>query len=725
MSNTIANKKYPEYESSEQWLAEIRQKTNLPDLTLLQQACEFLNTHKEEKAPPLATSCRNQGFIIANTLCHLECDINTLVAGLLLPLSQYNAHTKTLISQQFPNRISQLIQGVERVGAINTLRSKSTNNVVQQKQIDQLRKMQLAMVSDIRVVLIKLAEQLSVLRYLRFCPPIQQKTIARQTMDVIAPLANRLGIGELKWQLEDLAFRTLQPERYKEISTALKMRRDEREQFIKEITKTLNEMLSQQGIENFSISGRPKHIFSIHKKIEKKQLPMDEIYDISAVRVVVDSIEDCYNVLALVHERWPHVSKEFDDYIAKPKSNGYRSIHTVIKDPSGHHTEIQIRTKTMHQEAEFGVAAHWNYKEDNSHTAEYADKISWLHEILDWRNEISSEVAFDDAIYVFTPAGDIFDLSAGATALDFAYRVHTDVGHRCRGAKVNGQLVPLTHNLKTGDQVEILTQKNHAPSRDWLNPHSGYLHTQQARSKVKHWFRQLDYAENLEHGISVWEKANQQSHYSKQDLAKAVDRFNFKKVDDMLAALGAGDVSCQAIMQYLNRLHHKPADNDNTIALSITTSHNAPLVDKGMRVEGITDLLTQIARCCKPIPGDPVLGYVTQGRGVTVHHRDCRNLQQTLLYRPERLIAVDWGNEHADRHPVDIAIEAYDRNGLLRDISGLIASENLTILGFSSRVDKMRNLAFVHLTIEISSLHSLQKVLQQIKQVEGVLKASR
>lgn len=496
-------------EVSRDWLVSRQADHAYLDLDLLQRACSLVH-HLDQ-------TLLTQGLSIADELLLLNCDNQTLAAAIIYPVIDHHQPEEILLEKFLPNEVYHLAHGVKKMDAIQQS-SRSDRS-----RADNLRKMCLAMVDDVRIVLIKLSEQLVLLKSLRQCPPDRQQKIAQQVMNIYAPLANRLGVGQMKWQMEDLAFRYLNTDEYRKISQALKMRRQDREFFIKDMIKQLHHLLEGAGVHNAEISGRAKHIYSIHRKIQRKRVDFSEIYDTSAVRILVKTIEDCYKALSVAHTEWPHISREFDDYIAKPKPNGYRSIHTVIVSKENINVEIQIRTFQMHEEAELGVAAHWQYKEGAAKQSSYSEKINWLRHIMDWQKEVSApqegqlyKKIFEDRVYVFTPGGDVFDLEAGATPLDFAYHVHTLIGHRCRGAKVNDIMVPLTHQLRTGDQVAIITGKEPQPSRDWLNPAAHYLKTNAALQKVRSWFKRQEQEKHLAAGLSLWEKNCRREGISKK-----------------------------------------------------------------------------------------------------------------------------------------------------------------------------------------------------------------
>jgi len=714
-------------EDYDDWLSHISQLDYL-DHDMLGNAFQFAQDQGHLKKIPYAENALQLGVAMAQTLLSLNCDNETLVAALLYPTFQYHHPKKEILLQQFGKPIYKLISGAHNIDLIHTMQAQHS-----QKQVDNVRRMLLAMVDDIRMVLIKLAEQLSILKYLRHCSDIQQQQIAHQIMQIYAPLANRLGIGQIKWQMEDLAFRYLEPEQYKHISKSLKMRRTDREVFITQMMTELESLFKEAHIEKMEITGRAKHIYSIHRKIQRKRTEFSEIYDASALRILVPSIKDCYTALGIIHGKWEPIAKEFDDYIAKPKANGYRSIHTAIIGPHDLNVEIQLRTFKMHEEAELGVAAHWKYKEGNNQQSTYEDKIAWLREVMAWQREISGNEkqtalsdVFNDRVYVFTPKGDIYDLPAGATPLDFAYHIHTEVGHRCKGAKVHGKLVPLTQALQNGDKVEIMTTKVSAPSRDWINPNQGYLTTQTALNKVRAWFRKENFAENFSRGEEIWEKAIRHKTIHKNDIQKVVSKLNFKSMDDLIAAIGANHIGAATIINQIESLSKERDQIENTENHVIHKPKPSKNPSRSQfTIDGVGNLLTQIARCCKPIPGDPIIGYITRGHGISIHHKNCRNVQQAMDYRSQRLIPVSWNHAQSQHYVIDVLIESMDRAGLVRDVTNELANEKASILGLSTRVDKLNNVAFINCTLELNSQHDIDKLLATLKRIEGIVQVTR
>jgi GTP pyrophosphokinase len=588
--------------------------------------------------------------------------------------------------------------------------------------------MLLAMVEDVRVVLIKLADRLHNMRTLYHLPEDKQKRIARETLDIYAPLANRMGIWQVKWELEDLALRYLEPDTYKKIAKLLDEKRIDREKYIKRVIDEINAELKKANI-SAEVSGRPKHIYSIWKKMKRKGVDFNEIFDVRAVRILVESVADCYAALGVVHTLWAHVPKEFDDYIATPKGNNYQSLHTAVIGPEGRTLEVQIRSRDMHERAELGLASHWRYKEGGKFDPGFEQKIAWLRQLLEWKDEESdaggfvdrfkAEV-FEDRVYVITPKGNVVDLAYGATPLDFAYHIHTEIGNRCRGAKINGNIVPLTYTLKTGEQVEILQSRTGTPSRDWLNPHLGYLKTSRAKAKVRTWFKQLDQEKNIAAGRAVLDKELSRLGLANIGHENIAERLHFDKNDDLYAAIGRGDVSATQIAN---------AAQDVTVALhpdtyflkNISTTKPSDQRDT-VKIHGVGNLMTNMARCCKPVAGDPIVGYITQGRGVTIHRADCKN----ILRQPhERLIEVSWNTESGAMYLVDIVVSAYDRQGLLRDITGILSDEKVNVIAVNTMTDVRDHMASMKLSIEISGIAQLSRLLARINQLPNVIDVKR
>ncbi len=712
------------------WIENLKITHQKHDIVLIEKAYLFAENHDTKTSPQYGTSSFAFGLLMAETLIALNCDTHAIAAALLYPTLFLNPNLTEQLEKEFDRSVLKLMLGALHMEAIHHVRNKKIKLAAQQNQIDNLRKMLLAMVDDIRTVLIKLAERLVLLNHLKFFSPEMQQQIAQDTMDYYAPLANRLGIGQLKWQLEDEAFRYLNSAEYISISKTLNMKRQDRDRVIVKMITELKKMFDNSGIEKFDITGRAKHIYSIYRKIQKKSVGFKDIYDASALRVLVSTIHDCYTALSLVHAKWPHVKQEFDDYIAKPKSNGYQSIHTAITLPNSTAIEIQIRTFQMHDSAELGVAAHWKYKENQTTQTKYENKIAWLREVMDWQKELSAaessaklyQEAFKDRVYVFSPEGDAFDLASGATPLDFAYLIHTDIGHRCRGAKVNNVLVPLTTILHTGDRIDIMTSKILQPSRDWMRPDLGYLKTKTALQKVRHYFKKQEFEKEVAAGALIWEKSYKQHGFQKTDLQKILHDFNFKNTDSILAALGAGDISLSAIAAKIQATKPKEKTDELLVIKAATQAHSHSF---DFASPGAKQLLTQIAKCCNPIPGDAVIGYITQGRGITVHQKICSNIKRVQKSKSERLIEINWGDSDHKNYRINIDIVSEDRTGLLHDVSSVLTQLDLSILALQSLVNKNNNSAFITLSIELDNQHTLATLLQKLKQIRGVSEVTR
>jgi GTP pyrophosphokinase len=577
---------------------------------------------------------------------------------------------------------------------------------------------------DVRVVLIKLADRLHNMRTLGYLPEEKRNRIAKQTLDIFAPLANRLGIWQVKWELEDLAFRHSEPETYKQIAASLAERRSEREEKLVEIEERLKALLSQENI-SAEVSGRPKHIFSIYSKMRRKGVPFDAVTDVRAVRIIVKDVATCYHVLGLIHTHWRPVPGEFDDYIAAPKDNFYQSLHTAVFFDDGKPLEVQIRTQEMHESAEFGIAAHWRYKEGGPQDKDYERRVTWLRQLMDWMKDVDDAGqfvdtmktdVFSDRVYAFTPRGDIIDLPSGATPIDFAYQVHTDVGHRCRGAKVNGKLVSLDYLLKTGDQVEILTTKRGGPSRDWLNVNLRLLNTERARSKVRQWFKRQDREANISTGRTQLEREIRRLGVGEIDMEKLAKEFGVKDAEDIYELIGTGDLSAGRLVGKLNL-----GEREEKL-VELPTSGRSVVDANGSTVSvlGLKGLLTVMAKCCKPVPGDPIVGYITRGRGATIHRRDCPNILR--VKDKERLVQVTWGAPKST-YPVAVRILAYDRDGLMRDVSTVIADEGISMS--QVKVDVDRNEATFDLVLNVDNIGQLSRVLTRVETLPNVLEARR
>ena len=654
----------------------------------------------------------------AFTLADLGLDSTAIEAALLHDVPEDTERSLADIEEQFGAEVAQLVDGVTKL-------SKFSTHSHEEQQAENIRKMLLAMAQDIRVVLIKLADRLHNMRTLGGLPPEKQQRIARQTMEIYAPLAERLGIWQVKWELEDLSFKALDPERYRELAANLDGRRRHRETYIERAMAILTPELEKAGIVA-DLNGRPKHLYSIWKKMQRKTAAFGEIYDVYAIRLLVDEVRDCYAALGVVHSLWKPIPNQFDDYIAVPKPNGYQSLHTAVIALEGKPLEIQIRTHAMHAVSEVGIAAHWRYKEGSRAERDYDAKLAWLRQLMDWQREVSDAREFvegikldifQDQVFVFTPKGDIKDLPAGATPLDFAYRIHTDVGHRTIGSKVNNRLVPLDYRLRNGDIVEIVTTKaEHGPSRDWLS----IVRTSHAREKIRQWFKKKDRDENIVHGKESLERELKRlartsiSAVGHDRLLEVAKHYNQESLDDFYASIGYGAVSAQSVVMKLGVV------DDSQLALPVTAPPQART--GGVRVKGVGDLLVRFGKCCHPIPGDPIVGFITRGKGVTVHLNRC----PTVVNEREvaRLIDVEWEAAPAQTYPIAIRVEAHDRTGLLNDIAGAVAESKVNIVAANVSVTQDHT-AIVMATLQVASVSQLARVMGRIEQVKDVISVQR
>lgn len=722
------------------WLDHIQSVDPNLDREALLDACGFARTAEEnsgqiEHSWAEGTSSFHTGLEMAEILADLKLDQDSLIAAIVYRAVREGKATLESAAEHFGPVVAKLIEGVLRMAAISeSLNPRKSMVLGSQTQVDNLRRMLVAMVDDVRVALIKLAERTCAIRAVKNATEERRNRVAREVADIYAPLAHRLGIGHIKWELEDLSFRYLEPQQYKQIATLLHERRLDREQYIADVMRQLRDELTATGIKS-DLSGRAKHIYSIWRKMQRKGLEFSQIYDVRAVRVLVPEVRDCYTALGIVHTLWRHIPREFDDYIANPKENGYRSLHTAVIGPEGKVLEVQIRTHAMHEEAELGVCAHWRYKGTDVKSASnhYEEKISWLRQVLEWHEELgdigglADQLRVDiepDRVYVFTPDGHAIDLPKGATPLDFAYRVHTEIGHNCRGAKINGRIVPLNYQLQTGEQVEIITGKQGSPSRDWLNPNLGYVNTSRARAKIVHWFKFQARDQNVAAGKAMVERELSRLALPPVDFDKLAEKVNYKGSEDMLAALGAGDLRLAHVMHAAQQLVEPDKGND-TLDLIPRKPTNKPGKRGDVQIQGVGNLLTQIAGCCQPVPGDAIVGYITLGRGVTIHRQDCANALQLASREPERTIQVSWGPVPVQTYPVDILIKAFDRSGLLRDVSQILLNERINVLAVNTRSNREENTANMLLTIEIPGLDALGRLLGRISQLPNIIEARR
>ncbi|BBO29070.1 GTP pyrophosphokinase [Alteromonas sp. I4] len=679
------------------------------------------------------------GQEMVEILHQLNMDDATLQAALVFPYCQQHMLTDAEVKDTFGDEIEQLIVGVRRMDAIRSLhnrkQSSSKLSAPDEQHIDSIRRMLLAMVEDVRAVVIKMAERICALQQVKKADEETRVMVARECATIYAPLANRLGIGQLKWELEDLAFRYLHPVTYKQIAKQLDGKRRERAEYINNIVTELQSLVDAEHIKA-EVYGRPKHIYSIWKKMQKKHLTFEQLFDIRAVRIIAERLQDCYAALGTVHAHYKHIPNEFDDYIATPKANGYQSIHTVIVGPAGKAVEIQIRTQKMHQDAELGVAAHWKYKEGSTGKASgYDERINWLRKILQWQEEVAESgdlveelrsQVFDDRVYVFTPRGDVIDLPQGSTPVDFAYYIHSNVGHRCIGAKVNGRIVPFTYQLHSGDQVDVLTGKEPNPSRDWLHPGLGYVHSSRARATIHSFFKKQDKEKNQQAGKELLERELAKVHISAKKAVEACEKFNAPSLDELYAAIGAGDVRVMSVVHYLQQqLAPPPTEPELSPKLKTRKAARSKGKKDSVVVQGVGHLLSQLANCCQPVPGEPILGYITQGRGVSVHKESCDQLQNLLVQHPERQIEVNWSDELNVGFEAAVDVYCSDRTGLLRDITTVLANEGVALLGVNSQSDKSTQTALIALSVEVADLNTLSRMMSKLAQLKDVLDVRR
>ncbi|NOX91118.1 MAG: GTP diphosphokinase, partial [Gammaproteobacteria bacterium] len=713
------------------WLREID--TQLPDgahVALLEADALIVAVAKTQgiSVEPLLQHARG----VVEILMTLHVDADPLVAALFSDIPPVMLPPEQL-APLFSTGVVEMVAGVRKLRVVDDYNLQQQSRDEKIIHLEGLRKLLLGMAEDVRVVLIKLAERVQIMRELKTMPEESRRRVASETMDIFAPLANRLGIWQLKWELEDLSFRFLEPENYQRIAQLLNERREDREKYIAGVVKQLRHELDVAGVDG-QVVGRPKHIYSIWRKMEGKSVGFQGLFDVRAVRILVDDVAACYAALGLVHSLWQPVPGEFDDYIASPKENRYQSLHTAVIGPDGKTLEIQIRTHEMHQHSEHGVAAHWGYKEGGRQNDVYREKISWLRQILEWKDEergmddfidrFKSEV-FQDRVYVLTPQGKVLDLPKGSTPLDFAYHIHTDVGHGFRGAKVNGKIVSIGYELKNGEQVEVLTSKQSKPSRDWLNPHLGYLAGARARAKVRAWFRQQDFARNVADGRDVVEKEFRRLGLSEINVDSLAKQFKRSSTDEFFAAAGCGDITSAQIAGRLSALVLPATRQPGKTPLRARSTAAKDDQSDGVHIMGVGELVTHVAQCCKPVPYDQIVGYITRGRGITVHRSDCRNLLRLKREEPERLIDVEWSRGSQQTWVVDICVRAFDRQGLLRDITEVLSDAKLNVTGVNTLTDPKSNLANMTLTLEIHEVEQLSLALARLEQLPNVMEAVR
>ncbi|MDR1662346.1 MAG: bifunctional (p)ppGpp synthetase/guanosine-3',5'-bis(diphosphate) 3'-pyrophosphohydrolase [Azoarcus sp.] len=680
---------------------------------------------------PVWTHSLGCALIVAS----LKLDADTRVAALLFSVEEYVERARERLEADFGEHIARLVADLRKLNRLRALTRMAATAPEFRAQTETLRKMLLAMVEDIRVVLLRLASRTQTLRYYTDADNERRLSMAREALDIYAPLANRLGVWQLKWELEDLSFRFLEPETYRRIAGMLDERRSEREEFIQGAIARLRGELEAVGIEA-EIHGRPKHIYSIYNKMRSKKIDFSQVYDIRALRVLVDEVRDCYTVLGIVHEIWHPIHKEYDDYISRPKGNNYQSLHTAVLAGDGRALEVQVRTHAMHKHAELGVAAHWRYKEGAGAGGEdYDNKIALLRSLLSWKDEVAGssrwleqlkQASLDDTVYALTPQGRVIDLPRGATPVDFAYRLHTELGHRCRGAKVDGHLAPLNTGLESGQTVEIISAKEGGPSRDWLDARQGYAASSHARRKIRQYFSALDEEALLARGRASVIREMQRDGHGQANIDALAGRLGFKSADALYLAAGRSEVGLRALQMAMREADADAAAETAKPEIVVSRSRSGDSSDKVL-ILGVGNLLTSLSRCCKPAPPDAIKGFVTRGRGVSIHRVDCRDFRHLAERHPERVIVAEWGDQAYDAQQsafsVDIAVQAMDRQGLLRDISELLLRERINVTAVNTQSKK--SLAYMRFTLEVGGIAQLQNALNLIRSVKGVLEARR
>ncbi len=706
----------------ERLLEALPEQTSSTDEELIRRAYEVANkAHKGQKrasGEPYINHC----LAIAIIMAELGAPTPTIVAALLHDSVEDTDLTLNDLEHDFGSEVAQLVDGVTKLTQLPRVSRSNQGERPERRELanETLRKTFLAMGDDVRVVVIKLADRLHNMRTLSHLSADRRERIAVETIEIFAPLASRLGIWQIKWELEDLAFRYVHPDEYKLLADQVAIRRVDREENMKAIREDVELLLQETEIEA-EVRARPKHLYSIYRKMERKDVPFEEVYDVRGVRVLLESESGCYTALGVIHNRWKPVPGTFDDYIATPKDNFYQSLHTAVIFDDGKTVEVQIRTPEMEENAEFGIAAHWRYKEGRVRDDGFERRVNWLRSLMEWRQDITdagdfvdamkSDV-FEDRVFVFTPQGDVIDLPVNSTPIDFAYHIHTEIGHRCRGARVGGKLVSLDTKLNTGDSVEILTTKRGGPSRDWLNPSLEMVKSQRARTKIRQWFRKQDREQNISHGRQLVDREVRRLGIQEFDIDSLAEEMGFPSGNELLAAVGVGDIN-------LGKIVNRAVEREDPIPEPIDRPR-APKESIEVSVLGLTGLLTQLGRCCNPVPGDPIIGYVTRGRGATIHRQDCPNVLR--IKDKERLVSVSWGKAK-DTYPVSVQIRAYDRDGLMRDVSTLVSNEGISMS--SIHVSTEESLAIFDLVMGITDLSQLSRVLNRLEALPNVLEARR
>lgn len=722
------------------WLSGIADGRSDAEVARIERAAYFaINAHQGQKRSS-GEDYVNHTFAVAAIVHELGLDADVVIGALLHDSVEDTPVTLAQIEQEFGLDVRRLVDGVTKMEVIQEFADHggADQTAKQNAKAESLRKMMLAMVDDVRVVLIKLCDRLHNMRTLGAVSADKQKRVAKETLEIFSPLANRLGVWQVKWELEDLAFRYIEPDIYKNIAHNLAERRIDRQRYIDEFISDLRSQLLASGVQA-DISGRAKHIYSIWSKMQKKGLEFDQLFDVRAVRILVSSIQDCYAVLGVIHTNWKYIAGEFDDYIATPKENNYRSIHTAVIGPSGKVVEVQIRTHEMHQYNELGIAAHWRYKEGNkSNDQAVNNKILWLRQLLEWKDEVADasefvdrvkDEVFEDRVYVFSPKGKVVDLAYGSTPLDFAYAIHTEVGHRCRGAKVNGKMVPLTYKLATGEQVSIVTAKTGGPSLDWLDPHKGYVRSRRARSGIQRWFRYENREETIAHGRAMLERELDRMNLQHVNLDHLAKRLNVEDTDELYLKLADGSIKpgrTAAIAQRI--LRPEESAEEEQLEMHFRASRQAAIDDKksaDLSIQGVSDLMTNLAKCCQPVLGDKVLGFVTRGAGITIHREGCANILYQQNNASERVVEVSWGADKEQTYPMTVLIHAFDRKGLLKDVSTIFADEKVNVGEMNTRTDRKDQSVHMEVVVEVLNLEVMSKLLAKLDQLPNVLSVRR
>jgi len=712
----------------EDLLAQIKKYINDPDLAIVEKAYEFAEEAHRGQFRYSGESFVEHPLGVALILAELELDIISIAAALLHDVVEDTEVTSETIKKEFGEEIALLVDGVTKLSRLKF-------QTREELQAENLRKMFIAMAEDIRVILIKLADRLHNMRTLKYLNKDKRIIKAQETLEIYAPLAHRLGISKVKWELEDLAFLFLEPEKYYEVARKVQANRAQRERDIQFALDLLKNRLKEVGLKAETY-GRPKHLYSIYQKMKKKEIEFEEVYDLTAVRIIVDTVRECYEVLGIVHELWKPIPGRFKDYIAMPKSNMYQSLHTTVIGPKGDPLEIQIRTPEMHRTAEYGIAAHWRYKEGKTGDQAFEEKLSWLRQLLEWQKELQEPQEFmealkidlfEDEVFVFTPKGDVISLPKGATPVDFAFSIHTEIGYSCIGAKVNGQIKPLDYHLQNGDIVEIQTTRaSTGPSRDWLN----FVKTSKARSKIKYWFKMQARDEIIQRGKELFEKELRRRQIELKDterqkeFERLAQKMGKNTAEEILEMIGYNQITPQQIVNRLKVVQERAELTEQPVFKEKRKPARRRSTDKGVKVKGVDDLLVRLARCCNPVPGDEINGFITRGRGVSIHRADCSNMQLLLETEKERIIPVEWDNRENEFYQVNLAIEAYNKKALLNDITSLMKEEQIEISSVEARTDKY-NRAHIQLALELNNLQHMKEIMQKLDQIPGILSVNR